>query len=280
MTVPADIEAITFEPLAARELEAATALSRAEGWPHRREDWAFGLGLSQGVAARAGGRLVGTAFATPFGGAAMLNMIIVAADMRGRGLGRELVQHAMTRVAADEWRLVATQDGLPLYRKLGFVETGGIAQHQGQVGRVDRPRNIAWATPEEIDGIARLDLTATGLDRTALVAALAGAGRLAVLREGGGMVGYAAIRPFGRGEVAGPVVARDADEARRLLSFLLAGRQGAFMRVDTQADSGLPAWLAAVGLAAAGGGIAMTLRPKARPQTSFRSFALAAQAFG
>jgi predicted N-acetyltransferase YhbS len=280
MTVLPDTEAITLEPLAVRHLDAAAALSRAEGWPHRREDWAFGFGLSQGVAATVGGRLVGTALATPFGGAAMLNMIIVAAEMRGRGLGRRLVEQGMAGIPVDEWRLVATSDGLPLYRKLGFVEVGGVAQHQGAVGRVDRPRDVAWATSDETAEIARLDREATGLDRATLIAALADTGRLAVLREGGQSVGYAAIRPFGRGEVAGPVVGRHADDAKRLLSFLFSGRDGAYMRVDTQTDSGLSTWLEGIGLAAAGGGVAMARRPAARTPAPLRSFALAAQAFG
>ena len=118
------------------------------------------------------------------------------------------------------------------------------------------------------------------MDRAGLVAALAGAGRLAVICDGSGLAGYAALRPFGRGEVAGPVVARDAADARRLLSFLFASRPGAFLRVDIPEASGLGDWLAAQGLAPVGGGIAMIRggAPAAAPE--FQSFALAAQALG
>jgi hypothetical protein len=52
------------------------------------------------------------------------------------------------------------------------------------------------------------------------------------------------MRPIGRSEVAGRVVARDAAAARRLLAFLFAGRPGAFFRVDTPKASGLGDWLA------------------------------------
>ena len=85
---------------------------------------------------------------------------------------------------------------------------------------------------------------------------------------------------FGRGEVAGPVVARDAADARRLLAFLFASRPGAFLRVDIPEASGLGDWLAAQGLAPVGGGIAMIRggAPAAAPE--FQSFALAAQALG
>ena len=60
----------TLDPLMPAHLDGAVALSRAEGWPHRLEDWALILGLSRGIAAFDGDRLVGTAMATPFGPAA------------------------------------------------------------------------------------------------------------------------------------------------------------------------------------------------------------------
>ena len=118
------------------------------------------------------------------------------------------------------------------------------------------------------------------MDRAGLVAALAGAGRLAVHPRRSGLAGYAALRPFGRGEVAGPVVARDATDARRLLAFLFASHPGAFLRVDIPEASGLGDWLAAQGLAQAGGGIAMIRGGAPAAAREFQSFALAAQALG
>ena len=268
-----------FDPLTPAHLDGAVALSRAEGWPHRLEDWALILGLSRGIAALDGDRLIGTAMATPFGPAGTLGMIVVARDWRGRGLARAMLERLMDG-EARQWRLVATADGLPLYAKLGFVETHRIVQQQGTVAAVAAPEGVAWAEPGDTDAIAALDRAATGMDRAGLVAALAGAGRLAVIRDESGLAGYAALRPFGRGEVAGPVVARDAADARRLLAFLFASRPGAFLRVDIPEASGLGDWLAAQGLAPVGGGIAMIRggAPAAAPE--FQSFALAAQALG
>ena len=114
-----------FDPLTPAHLDGAVALSRAEGWPHRPEDWALILGLSRGIAALDGDRLVGTAMATPFGPAGTLGMIVVARDWRGRGLGRAMMERLMDG-EARQWRLVATAEGLPLYAKLGFVETHRI----------------------------------------------------------------------------------------------------------------------------------------------------------
>jgi len=268
-----------FDPLTFAHLDGAVALSRAEGWPHRLEDWALILGLSRGIAALDGDRLVGTAMATPFEPAGTLNMIVVARDWRGRGLARAMLERLMDG-EARQWRLIATADGLPLYAKLGFVETHRIVQQQGPVAAIGSAQRVAWAEAGDTDAIAALDRAATGMDRAGLVAALAGAGRLAVIRDESGLAGYAALRRFGRGEVAGPVVARDAADARRLLTFLFASRPGAFLRIDIPEASGLGDWLAAQGLAPVGGGIAMIRggAPAAAPE--FQSFALAAQALG
>jgi GNAT superfamily N-acetyltransferase len=272
-------KAAIFDPLTPAHLDGAVALSRAEDWPHRLEDWALILGLSRGIAALDGDRLVGTAMATPFGPAGTLGMIVVARDWRGRGLGRAMMERLMDG-EAPHWRLVATAEALPLYAKLGFVETHRIVQQQGPVAAIAAPEGVAWAEPGDTDAIAALDRAATGMDRAGLVAALAGAGRLAVIRDESGLAGYAALRRFGRGEVAGPVVARDAADARRLLTFLFASRPGAFLRIDIPEASGLGDWLAAQGLAPVGGGIAMIRggAPAAAPE--FQSFALAAQALG
>lgn len=267
-------------PFEAAHLDEAVALSRAENWPHRREDWALGLGLSRGVVALAGGRVVGTALATPFGRTATLSSIIVAARMRGQGLGRVLVERAMALLKAEEWRLVATRDGLPLYRKLGFVEGVVIHQHQGVVSGAGRGEGVRWAPGADLRVISRMDLAATGADRAGLIAAMVGEGRVAVLGESARPEGFAILRPFGRGFVAGPVVARDAGEARRLLSFVITECAGQFLRIDVPEDSGLSDWLADVGLAHVGGGLSMTRGQSLPLHGPLRRFALAAQAFG
>lgn len=97
--------------------------------------------LSEGQVALEGGRVVGTAFMTPFGRTcATLNTIIVDEAMRGRGLGRRLTTTALEQAGDRECRLTATADGLPLYEMLGFVATHDVRQHQGTVGQVSAPR--------------------------------------------------------------------------------------------------------------------------------------------
>lgn len=269
-----------FEPA---HLPGALALSQTEKWPHRSDDWEMLLSLSQGAVALSDGAVAGTALVTPFGQVALANMIIVGEALRGRGLGRKLVEAAMATAETPEYRLIATQAGLPLYLKMGFVETGTIVQHQGMVAPIDAAdpiySDITWAEPADCAALAALDLAATGMDRTPFIRILLERGRIGVIRQGAQITGWAAIRRFGRGLVVGPVIAPDAETARRLMGRVMADDPGAFVRVDTPTDSTLAPWLETLNLARAGGGIAMSTAP--RPRTApIRSFALAAQALG
>lgn len=273
------IDIQTFQP---DHLDAAVELSRQAGWPHRKEDWALVLSLSKGFVALENGRVVGTAMATLLGDTcATVNMVIVDESMRGRGLGRQLMGAAMDAAENRECRLVATTDGLPLYEKLGFTACGEVLQHQGIPTTTDRPEGVAWAETIDPAELAALDAQAFGADRTALFAALAERARFALVQEQGVIKGFAALRAFGRGEVIGPVVAENAEIAKELIAFVFSERPGAFLRVDTTADTGLAPWLAERGLGHVGGGIAMRRSKTEIPaDKKLKTFALTSQALG
>ncbi|TGQ31026.1 MULTISPECIES: GNAT family N-acetyltransferase [unclassified Mesorhizobium] len=273
---------ITLVDFAPEHLDGAVALSSQAGWPHRREDWAMMLALSTGTVALEGDRVVGTTLVTRYGkAAATINMVIVDAVMRGRGIGRKLMDLALQATEGRECRLVATGEGLPLYEKLGFRATGEISQHQGMPVETGSSADVAWATSDDIGRLVELDRSACGMDRSGLIGLLSEQARIAVLRRPEGPAGFAALRVFGRGKVAGPVVAETADDARNLLSFLFAAGHGGLVRVDTPNGSGLSPWLAELGLAKVGGGIAMRRDGAASPATSrAQTYALASQALG
>jgi GNAT superfamily N-acetyltransferase len=263
-------------------LDEAVVLSRQAGWPHRREDWALVLDLSHGFAAVQDGRLVGTALATPFGTTtATINMVLVEQALRGRGLGRRLMEAALAHTEGQEQRLIATRDGLPLYEKLGFVPVVNIVQHQGATPLpVSAAGTVEWLMPgDDTAALARCDAAASGLDRSALLRVLSRAGAVGVLRRGREIEGYVVLRAFGRGEVVGPIVARSFADARELAEAAFARSSGGFVRVDTP-DPELGAWLEGRNLAAVGGGIAMVRRPRQRAAAPFHIYALASQALG
>ncbi|TPJ36114.1 GNAT family N-acetyltransferase [Mesorhizobium sp. B2-8-3] len=275
-----DIELRAFGP---DHIEGALVLSRQENWPHRPQDWQMALQLSNGAVALDGqGRVTGTILVTPYGAdCAMINMVIVDRNTRGKGLGRRLMNQAFALAGDRPLRLVATTDGMPLYEKLGFVPSGTILQHQGEVTELGEPNGVEVASIDDLPEIKALDRDAYGADRGALIDALAERGQFAVIRRDGAIEAYAAIRPFGHGEVIGPVIAGGIDEAKALIGFFAAPRAGAFLRVDTGSGTGIAGWLEEIGLTHVGGGVAMDRPPKtvaaqARPKV----YALANQALG
>lgn len=273
------IEIVPFGP---DHLEAAVALSRQAGWPHRTEDWQLALALSEGMVAIENGKVVGTVLVTPYkGDCATINMVIVDETMRGRGLGRRLMDAALLTAGDRPLRLVATTAGLPLYQKLGFRETGTVLQHQGLAGKIAAPAETEAATASDLPAIATLDRLAFGADREGLLSYLAGIGEFAVIRSDSRISGFACLRPFGRGEVIGPVVAADLSKAKTLIEHFIASRPGRFLRVDTTVETGLSPWLAEQGLVHVGGGITMR-QPLAKDAAdpTATTFALASQALG
>ncbi|QRM34477.1 GNAT family N-acetyltransferase [Microvirga sp. VF16] len=275
-------EQISLEAMETGHLDGAVLLSREAGWPHRREDWELVLSVSEGIVALQDGRVVATTIITPFGSdAAAINMVIVDSAMRGRGLGRRLMDAALEKTGIRSCRLVATKEGLPLYEKLGFVAVGEIIQHQGKALKVAVPATVSWARDDEHEKICSLDRAACCLDRSKLMCILRQAARFAVIRERGEVKAFAAVRAFGHGLVVGPVVASSRQQAKDLIQFMLAHHEGDFVRLDMELSTELGPWLVERGLAHVGGGIPMQRGPKVeRAEAPYRTYALVNQALG
>ncbi|HEY0212410.1 MAG TPA: GNAT family N-acetyltransferase [Paenirhodobacter sp.] len=267
-------QTITLVPFEARHIDQAVRLSRQAGWPHRAEDWAFTLQFSTGVVALSGDTVVGTALCSAFGDQTRINMIIVEETARGQGLGRRLMDAVIALAAGRCMALVATADGLPLYRKLGFVPTGQVLQHQGIVANVVTPSAaVRRAGPDDLAALCAMDRVATGADRSAMIAGLMRIGT--IYRTD---TGYAALRDFGRGQAIGPVVAADRDTAQALIAA--AATSAGFLRVDTTSDMGIAPFLHDLGLAHVGGGTLMVCGTPQPTGDDFKTYALTSQALG
>lgn len=274
-SLPLSHTTITFAPFTSDHLEDALRISQAVSWPHRAEDWALTLSVSSGVVALANAKVVGTALCSSFGEVATLNMIIVDAAMRGRGLGRTLMERVISIAGPRELRLVATADGLPLYEKLGFVATGRILQHQGIALAATPELPVTVGTVDDIARAVDMDTAASGLSREALLATIVAQGEFLIADAG-----FAVVRDFGRGKVLGPVVARDAATARALMAEAASRCAGRFLRVDLVETGGLAAYAEGLGLASAGGGVAMRSGTKPAAPSDFNTYAFVSQALG
>lgn len=255
-------------------LEEAVRLGEAENWPHGFQDWALALSLSQGVVALQGERVVGTALATKFGDVFMLNMIIVAAAYRGRGLGKRMISTALKYVGGSEARLFATEDGKPLYEKFGFVTEKRNFRNEGVVSATTAELDVSTNEPS-FDFLVQMDFAATGMSRSGLLQELVDRGTVFVA-EGG----FAILRKFGRGYLVGPIVAQQRETARALLGRASQEVDGQFLRLDTTDPLISEFARDALNLSDVGGGEQMVRAPRKRRQGDYASFGLVSQAFG
>lgn len=278
--------AYLYRPMTEADLPAAHALSVQLKWPHRLDDWAMVLRISDGFVALDGERLIGTAFACPQGDFATIGLVIVSDDYQGKGIGRKLMEQALAACESRTPILNATLAGAPLYVSQGFVEFGRIEQCQGQA---HAPAPAALADGEtcrplrEADKSRVLQLAnaGTGLDRRAVLTDLFDVVEQSVVIERDGQVrGFAMLRPYGRGRGIGPVVAETLEQAQHLITVLLAQVPDAFVRIDIPSDCGLSEWLAAAGLKQVDTVAQMARGTPPQPADDVRQFAVVTQAIG
>jgi len=282
---------LALRPMTEGDVGAVHALSKTEQWPHRAEDLADMLAVGSGVVAEMGGSIVASTMWWPAGDACVtLGMVIVARTHRGAGLGRIAMQAALDRIAEQMGPetailLNATEDGIPLYRKLGFVGIAEILQHQGAAFSaplipLDPGERIRPLGERDAPRVAKMVAAATGLARPAMMDILLNKAHGIVLDRDGELVGVALFRRFGRGYVIGPVVAPDKLRAQALIAQWLGSRSGEFTRLDITGESGLGEWLEDLGIIKVGRVITMIRGTEPVASGPGRSFAIVSQALG
>ncbi|MDU3935075.1 MAG: GNAT family N-acetyltransferase [Serratia liquefaciens] len=208
----------TLREMGAADVAPAHLLSQKIQWPHRLEDWQQAWSLGGGVIAEVEGDVVGCALRWLWGDQrATLGLVIVAEQCRGQGIARAMLQQMIAPLPDYQLHLVATDQGKPLYQKLGFIDQGLLAQHQcrempaGHTAPLPKGASLRPALPQDLATLVELDLAASGLSRQPLLAAMLAS-------------------------------------AEQALVALCLPCQGEFVRVDTPLASGLSPWLAERGL--------------------------------
>jgi predicted N-acetyltransferase YhbS len=244
---------VAIREMAPPDVAAALGLSRANGWNQAEADWRFLLEENPGrfVVALRDGVVVGTGGASCYGKRlAWVCMILVDAEVRGRGIGSALVSAVLGRVTDMQTvGLDATPSGRPVYERLGFAAASGLARVGGRAADAAGAGGPVTTRPVEagdLETIVALDPEAFGADRSrALRWAHGRAPALAwCVADGGGIVGYCFGREGDRAVHVGPLVAQDAVAARALVAraAAAAGTRDIMLDVPTAA----PGWMAAL----------------------------------
>jgi GNAT superfamily N-acetyltransferase len=199
------------------DISRAIGLTRAAGWNQIPGDWNRLLSLEpEGCfTVESGGQVAATATVVCYGRElAWLGMVLTAPEFRRRGFAELLITRALQ--FADERRLAAvkldaTETGISLYRKFGFVEECEVDRWQRAPGPVERGEALSYHPDDGFDR-ARF-----GADRSSLLAQLARLGAASLPGEG-----YAMGRPGFSAAYFGPCLANSPASARTLLRWFLA----------------------------------------------------------
>lgn len=228
-------------PITVADIPGLHQLSVAAGWAHRPEDWEFVLQMGEGVfAADQIGRIVGSAMFYPlsedFGA---LGMVIIAPRLVEHGTSHWLIEHMIVRAGERDLTVAAIPDAYPVYISFGFRAGPTVFQCQGIVaGNSTVIPGARQMQPDDLSAVHQLDTRAFPVPRARILDLVMPMSSGTVIEKDGCITGFALRRPFGRGQIIGPVVALDDDDAIALVAPHLAACEGSFVRVDTREPEG------------------------------------------
>jgi GNAT superfamily N-acetyltransferase len=217
-------------PLRASDVPAAFSLSLEAGWNQTHEDWSMLIQLSPNgcLGIDVNGVLVSTGTLFCYGRRlAWVGMVLTKIAFRGRGFARRILTHALNladELGVETVKLDATDQGRPLYEKLGFCVEQPVERwlRPGDSGvplipfGEDQSPGTGWHS---------MDSRAFGTNRTQLLEALAL--RRTPILEG---TSYALSRPGRENNFLGPCVADSPKTAKTLIErSLLAAERGGWV---------------------------------------------------
>ncbi|SFJ26260.1 GNAT family N-acetyltransferase [Thermoflavimicrobium dichotomicum] len=235
---------LVIEQLTSHDIQDIVNLSTLLGWDYSAEE--IHLILETGFLfghRNHRGKVISTAAIFPYKkNFASLGVVMVDPDFRRRGLATQLVQKCMETVSGIPIMLIATEEGKPLYEKLGFKTAGTlyklIAQkYKGtQTVHVD-DYTIHSLTDAHMKAILKLDQQAFGADRgTFLKKRIKQATlRAVLLNQSKEVAGYALGVQTPELLIIGPVIAPNSLAASLLVQHI-ASRHPGPMRIDIPSE--------------------------------------------
>jgi GNAT superfamily N-acetyltransferase len=212
------------------DIPAGLALCRASRWNQIARDWEQFLKLEPHGAAVAvrDGQVIGSVATLRFGARfGWISMVLVDPAQRRRGVGRVLLLHGLSILEDVVARLDATPAGEVLYRTLAFEEEYRLTRFQREPAPFDTGSAgvpVPAISDADWSSILSLDADVFGADRSAMLTwLLEGAPEYGLLSRSSGTVdGFVLGRHGHDFDQLGPVVAKDGDVARQLVSACLA----------------------------------------------------------
>jgi ribosomal protein S18 acetylase RimI-like enzyme len=236
---------LDIRQMTAADVSLGMRLKEQAGWNQLEADWRRFLAMQPDgcIVAEVDGAPVGTAVGCIFGSVAWIAMVLVDVAVRGRGIGKALVEHTVSFVegqGATCVRLDATPLGRPVYEKLGFLPQFSLTRYAGALAVEARPpaSSNTPQTPariarrDDFDAILALDRSVTRTDRRKFLLRLfSERPDMQLVERGGNVEGYLAVRHGSGALQLGPCIA-SADGGERLLRDACHRREGERVFLD------------------------------------------------
>ncbi|NMC37656.1 MAG: GNAT family N-acetyltransferase [Bacteroidales bacterium] len=239
------------------DLVSACALSAAEGWNQTETDWRFLFSGKQNVClvAEEDGQIAGTATALVHPpGLAWIGMVLVDKQMRGKGIGRMLMSDIINRLDHfQSLKLDATPAGLPLYRKLGFLDEYNLYRmtNPGFSGIPENSYGIAAKIDKtNIGYVLQSDMKIFGSDRSMLLSYLLNnnPGNAFAVFNSGKTEAYIFGRAGVKYSYIGPACGSGSDTVKKIIARVLVSNSGKAMALDIPEDKNdMILWLESCG---------------------------------
>jgi GNAT superfamily N-acetyltransferase len=226
---------VRIDLLTPADLPAALRLSTLAGWNQIEQDWRRLLTLypTTCFAGREGDQLIATATLATYGlRTAWVGMVLVDPDHRHRGhamaMMEQVLEHAHRQGIAT-LGLDASDDGRPLYLKLGFKDATPIHRLRREPAPLPaRPSNVSTPTDRDWHAMLNYEILDWAFDRTPLLNALRSEPGAHVFASGvAGHSGYCIRRPGRTAAHLGPMTALDPESFTDLLLAALPDDEAA-----------------------------------------------------
>lgn len=231
----------SVERLREEQIGDIVALSSYIGWDYNREEveTIFNSGIVYGVWNERK-ELIASAAIILYGEAlASIGMVIVHPDYKGRGIGKMITNSCMNSVSAQTpFMLIATDEGKPLYEKLGFRAVSYVSKYICNSYNANdycvRNEDYVMNYEEgELEKIIKIDEYAFGTNRKEFLKKriMQSEQCIVVKDKEQNVLGYGLSIQTPENKIIGPVVAKNDAMAMRIVHALARGHNGR-LRID------------------------------------------------
>jgi GNAT superfamily N-acetyltransferase len=271
------------------DVPAGLRLCRLSGWNQIEEDWLTFLRLGPDACRviESDGAIVGTVatlrFAEKF---SWIAMVLVDPAVRGRGIGTDLLQEALTILKSDKCiRLDATDAGARIYRIRGFEEEYRLNRlvAAAPIPPGAKTETCRLLSDTDLVEVFELDKRVFGADRSALLRSffMRAPNYAWISRTGPHLAGYVFGRHGYNHEHLGPLVATSEATALALMSRCLAQTPARSFLIDVPGDlDEWNRWLENAGFARERSFLRMYRGSRVEPECERYQFGIAGPEFG